>query len=40
MSRLHDEWKVDAHGALEHLGDGVWTVAGEISSRWAISRGA
>ena len=31
MSRLHDEWKVDAHGPLEHLGDGVWTVAGEIS---------
>lgn len=31
MSRLNDEWKVDPHGPLEDLGDGVWTVAGEIT---------
>lgn len=31
MSRLNDEWKVGPHGPLEDLGDGVWTVAGEIT---------
>ena len=31
MSKLNDEWKVDPHGPLEPLADGVWTVAGEIS---------
>jgi hypothetical protein len=31
MSKLNDEWKVDPHGPLEALCDGVWTVAGEIT---------
>lgn len=30
MSRLNDEWKVGKHGALERLGEGLYTVAGEI----------
>ena len=30
MSRLNDEWKVEKHGPIETLGDGVHTVAGEI----------
>jgi hypothetical protein len=31
VSRLNDEWKVGKHGPLEVLGDGLHTVAGEIS---------
>ncbi|MDY0746325.1 hypothetical protein SNE35_17570 [Paucibacter sp. R3-3] len=31
MSRLNDEWKVEPHGAIEQLDDGLWTVAGEIA---------
>lgn len=31
MSRLNDEWKVDPHGPIEALDDGLWTVAGEIT---------
>lgn len=31
MSKLNDEWKVDPHGPLEPLAEGVWTVAGEIT---------
>lgn len=30
MSRLNEEWKVQKHGPLERLGDGLHTVAGEI----------
>jgi len=30
MSRLNDEWKVEKHGPLEMLGEGLHTVAGEI----------
>ncbi len=31
MSKLNDAWKVEPHGAIEALDDGLWTVAGEIS---------
>lgn len=30
MSRLNDEWKVQKHGPIEMLGEGLHTVAGEI----------
>lgn len=30
MSKLNDEWKVEAHGPIEQLDEGLWTVAGEI----------
>lgn len=31
MAKLNDEWKVEPHGPIEPLDDGLWTVAGEIS---------
>jgi hypothetical protein len=31
MSRLNDEWKVEPHGPIQQLDEGLWTVAGEIS---------
>jgi len=31
MSRLNDEWKVEKHGPLEMLGEGLHSVAGEIN---------
>lgn len=30
MSKLNTEWKVQPHGQLEQVGEGLWTVAGSI----------